>query len=108
VLLADATGFQIMTMWYVPAVDGCTRGHTYLTIHQLSAASGIVTQRLGKNVASEPVTSPVILGGRIYLFGSSGAIEITQYAPDSITAGRAVPVNGGTGTFSRYSWSEVL
>jgi hypothetical protein len=107
VLLADATGFQIMTMWYVPAADGCTRGHTYLTIHQMSA-SGIVTQRLGKNVASEPVTSPVILGGRIYLFGSSGAIEITHFAPDSITAGRAIPVNGGTGTFSRYSWSEVL
>jgi hypothetical protein len=108
VLLSDASGFQVMAMWYVPAADGCTRGVTYLTIHQMSAASGIVTQRLGKNVASEPVTSPVILGGRIYLFGSSGAIEITQYAPDSITAGRAIPVNGGTGTFSRYSWSEVL
>jgi hypothetical protein len=106
-LLADASGFQVMTMWYVPAVDGCTRGQTYFTIHQMSA-TGTVTQRLGANVANEPVTSPVILAGRIYLFGSSGAIEITNLAPDSVTTGRAIPPNGGTGTFSRYSWTEVF
>jgi hypothetical protein len=107
ILLADASGFQVMTMWYVPAADGCTRGQTYFTIHQM-AATGTVAQRLGANVASEPVTSPVILGGRIYLFGSSGALEITNLAPDSVTAGRAVPPNGGTGAFTRFSWSEVF
>jgi hypothetical protein len=106
-LLADASGFQVMTMWYVPAADGCTRGQTYFTIHQMSAA-GIVTQRLGADVAAEPVTSPVILGGRIYLFGSGGAIEITNLTPDSVTAGRAIPPNGGTGAFTRFSWSEVF
>ena len=106
-LLADASGFQVMTMWYVPAADGCTRGQTYFTIHQMSA-TGIVAQRLGADVANEPVTSPVILGGRIYLFGSSGAIEISSLVPDSVTAGRAIPPNGGTGAFSRYSWTEVF
>jgi hypothetical protein len=106
-LLADASGFQVMTMWYVPAVDGCTRGQTYLTIHQMSA-TGIVSQRLGADVAAEPVTSPVILGGRIYLFGSGGAVDITSLVPDAVTAGRAIPPNGGKGTFTRFSWSEVF
>jgi len=107
VLLADASGFQVMTMWYVPAPDGCTRGQTYLTIHQMSAA-GIVTQRLGTVAANEPVTSPVLIGGRIYLFGSSGAIDITSLAPDTVTAGRAIPTSSASGNFSRYSWSEVF
>ncbi|HEX7506765.1 MAG TPA: hypothetical protein VF550_08320, partial [Polyangia bacterium] len=107
ILLADASGFQVMTMWYVPAADGCTRGQTYFTIHQMSA-TGTVAQRLGADVASEPVTSPVILGGRIFLFGSNGAIEITSLAPDSVSVGRAIPPNGGTGTFTRFSWSEVF
>jgi hypothetical protein len=106
-LLKDASGFQVMTMWYVPSADGCTRGQTYFTIHQMSA-TGTVAQRLGADVANEPVTSPVIIGGRIYLFGSSGAIEITSLVPDSVTAGRANPPNGGTGAFSRYSWTEVF
>jgi hypothetical protein len=107
VLLKDASGFQVMTMWYVPAADGCTRGQTYFTIHQMSA-TGVVTQRLGANVANEPVTSPVIIGGRIYLFGSSGASEITGLSPDSVTAGRAIPPSEATGNFSLYSWSEVF
>jgi hypothetical protein len=107
VLLSDASGFQVMTMWYVPAPDGCTRGQTYLTIHQMSAA-GIVAQRLGTVAANEPVTSPVLIGGRIYLFGSSGAIDITSLAPDTVTAGRAIPTSSATGNFSRYSWSEVF
>jgi hypothetical protein len=106
-LLKDASGFQVMTMWYVPSADGCTRGQTYFTIHQMSA-TGTVAQRLGADVANEPVTSPVIIGGRIYLFGSSGAIEITSLVPDSVTAGRANPPNGGTGAFSRYSCTEVF
>jgi hypothetical protein len=54
------------------------------------------------------VTSPVILGGRIFIFGSSGATEITGLIPDSVSVGRAAPPNGGTGQFQRYSWYEVM
>jgi hypothetical protein len=107
ILLSDASGFQVMTMWYVPAADGCTRGQTYLTIHQM-LATGTVTQRLGANVASEPVTSPLILGGRIYIFGSGGAVEISNLVPDSITTGPTTPPNTGSGAFSRFSWTEVF
>jgi hypothetical protein len=106
-LLKNANGFQVMTMWYVPALDGCTRGQTYFTIHQMSA-DGNVAQRLGANVASEPVTSPVIMGGRVFLFGSNGGIEITSLVPDTVAAGLAIPPVSTMGTFSRTSWSEVF
>ena len=107
VLLADASGFEVMTMWYEASPDGCTRGKTYFTLHRIYG-SGSVDQRFGKMVAEEPVTSPVILGGRIYLFGSTGAMEITGMVPSTVSPGRALPPNGGTGQFVRYNWSEIL
>jgi hypothetical protein len=108
VLLRDASGFQVMTTWYVPAADGCTRGQSYLTVHQMTGG-GTATQRVGAMVASEPVTSPVMLGGRIYIFGSSGAIDITKLIPDSVTPGRAVPPEAsGTAQFKQLAWWEVL
>ena len=107
VLLADASGFEILTMWYVFSPDGCTRGQTYLTIHRVTAG-GVAAQRVGAKVADEPVTSPVILGGRLFIFGEKGAKEITSYVPDAIVAGRAIPPNGGTGQYQRFNWTEVL
>ena len=107
VLLRDASGFQVMTMWYVPAPDGCTKGQTYFTIHQMSG-TGAVAQRVGAVVANEPVTSPVIVGGRVYVFGAMGAIDITHLAPDAITPGRAIPSDDlGGGKFRQLNWWEV-
>jgi hypothetical protein len=107
VLLKDGLGFQFLTMWYVPAPDGCTRGKTYLTIHQIMG-NGEAKQRLGIHAADEPVTSPVIVGGRVYLFGSSGALEVTQLIPDALVAGRAVVPTSTIGHFGRFSWTEVF
>jgi hypothetical protein len=108
VLLRDASGFQVMTMWYVPSPEGCRGGdQTFLTIHQIGA-TGTATQRLGAMVANEPATSPVILGGRIYIFGEEGPVEVTGLLPDSVTVGRAVPQEGHTGAFIRYNWSEIF
>jgi len=94
-------------MWYVFSPDGCTRGQTYFTIHRISA-TGVVAQRLGVSVATEPVTSPVILGGRVFIFGSSGATEISSLVPDTISVGRATPPNAGVGLYRRFNWSEAL
>jgi hypothetical protein len=58
-------------------------------------------------VASEPVTSPVILRGRVFLFGMSGAMEVTGLLPDSVAPGRAMPPNGGSGLYERLNWTEV-
>jgi hypothetical protein len=97
-----------MTMWYVPAADGCTRGQTYLTVHQMTGG-GTATQRVGALVASEPVTSPVMLGGKVLIFGASGAIDITNLLPDSVTPGRAVPPESSvTSKFKQLAWWEVL
>jgi hypothetical protein len=106
-LLADGSGFEVMTMWYVYSDNGCTRGQTYLTVHRVTGTGG-ATQRFGSAVASEPVTSPVILSGRVFVFGSGGPVEITSMIPDAITPGRAGPPNGGTGKFRRFNWTEVL
>ena len=107
VLLRDASGFQVMTMWYVPAPDGCTRGQTYFTIHQMSG-TGSVAQRVGAVVANEPVTAPVIIGGRIYVFGAMGAIDISGLTPDALTPGRAVPTDDlGRGHFRQLDWREL-
>ncbi|MBN2559497.1 MAG: hypothetical protein JXQ75_01015 [Phycisphaerae bacterium] len=108
VLLRDASGFQVMTMWYVPAADGCTRGQTYFTVHQMSG-TGTVGQRVGAVVADEPVTSPVIVGGRIYVFGSLGAVEITGVLPDAVSPGRAIPSDGSLiNGYRQLSWSELF
>jgi hypothetical protein len=106
ILLADASGFEIMTMWYAPNPNGCSKGQTYFTLHRIYG-TGLYSQRAGAMVANEPVTSPVILGGRIYLFGASGAMEITGLLPDPVIAGFAAPPNGGTGQYSRLNWTEV-
>jgi len=105
-LLGDASGFQVVTTWYVPALDGCTRGQSYITIHQISAG-GTVAQRVGIVAADEPVTSPVILGGRIYVFGSNGAKEITGLLPDTVTAGLALPTTSDPAKFIRLNWREA-
>jgi hypothetical protein len=105
-LLKDASGFQVMTTWYLPAVDGCTRGKSYVTVHQISA-TGTATQRVGVIAANEPVTSPVVIGGHIYVFGSTGAIDITKTIPDAVTTGRATPPSSQTGGFIRFDWREV-
>jgi hypothetical protein len=106
-LRSDASGFQVMTMWYVAAPDGCTKGTTYLTIHEMVANS--VGQLLGAAVAQEPVTSPVVLRGHIYLFGSSGAYDITNMASDTVvTTGRAIEPTSVGGNFTRFNWTEVF
>jgi hypothetical protein len=107
ILRKDADGFQVFTMWYVPGADGCSKGATYLTVHQLLTSTGTVSQRLGTLVANEPATSPLILRGRLYVFGANGAIEITSRLPDTISAGRAVPPTSATSVYGRLNWCEV-
>jgi hypothetical protein len=106
ILKSDASGFQVYTMWYAPAPDGCTKGKTYFTVHEMSA--GAIEQRVGALVASEPVTSPVVMRGQIWLFGAGGAYNITSVSPDGVVAGLAQPPGTGTAQFTRLNWTEVL
>ena len=36
ILTKATSGFQVFTTWYSAAPDGCTKGQTYLTIHDIS------------------------------------------------------------------------
>ena len=105
ILRQDGEGFQVFTMWYVPAADGCTKGASYLTIHQLLA--GTVTQRLGVMAALEPVTSPLVMRGHIYVFGASGAIDITGLVPDAIIPDPEAPPAAAGVAYTRLNWIEV-
>jgi hypothetical protein len=92
VLKADGNGFHVVTMWHAPASDVCDPGRTFLTVHQVT--SNTVTQRLGTLVRStNPATSPVIIGGRVYVFDGNMTFEdVTPFFPDSLG-----PVRGGPG-----------
>lgn len=105
-LKKDGSGFQLMSMWYAPDTAGCTKGATWLVLHQVIGRT--VTQVQGMQVANEPVTSPVIAGGRIFVVGSNGTIEITGNLEATISRGSASPTdNVGIGTFNQLSWTEV-
>ncbi len=108
ILKADGNGFEVVTMWYAAPSDVCGVGKTYLTIHQMT--SGAVTERLGYLVTStNPATSPVIIGGRVYVFGGTTTFDdVTPFLPDAISAGSAVQASPYSGQFSRFNWTEVL
>jgi hypothetical protein len=108
ILKADGNGFEVVTMWYAAPSNVCAVGQTYLTIHQM--ASNAVSQRLGYLVQStNPATSPVIIGGRVYVFGGTTTFDdVTPFLPDAISAGSAVQASPYSGQFSRYNWTEVL
>jgi hypothetical protein len=96
-------------MWYAAAPDGCTKGKTYFTVHDIAlGTTSVVQQKMGAMVAEEPVTSPVIMRGQVMIFGAGGAYNITSLTPDSITAGVAIPPSTATSPFSRFSWTEVF
>jgi hypothetical protein len=108
ILRGDGNGFQVVAMWYAAPSSVCGLGQTYLTVHQM--ASDVITQRLGYVVATpNPATSPVIIGGRVFVFGSADTPDdVTKYLPDTIVAGSAVQASPYSGQFARFNWTELL
>jgi hypothetical protein len=95
-------------MWYAAPSDVCSPGDTYLTIHQM--ASDAVTQRLGYVVTTKnPATSPVIVGGKVFVFGSDAHPDkVTGSLLDAIVPGSAVQASPYSGQFARFNWSELI
>jgi hypothetical protein len=59
--------------------------------------------------STNPATSPVIIGGRVYVFGGTTTFDdVTPFLPDAISAGSAVQASPYSGQFSRFNWTEVL
>jgi hypothetical protein len=108
ILRADYNSFALVTLWYVPDAGGCTKGKTYLTIHEVTP-SGIATQRHGELVGDEPVLGAVFVAGKLMIARSDGARVITT--PGLAQANAVVPP-GVTTTYlyDRYrsmGWIEV-
>jgi hypothetical protein len=102
ILRADGTGFQAIATWYVPAVDGCNEGTTYLTVHEFSTTTGLVKQRFAMKLASEPVTSAVFVGGKLYFARQGSITDLTGSLPSTLKFSSQV-----TGErFRRTGWSE--
>jgi len=107
ILRRDGSGFIIMALWYTPAPNGCGKGTTYLTIHQVLADA--VSQRLGLVVGNEPVISPVIVGGKVVVVGSAGATNISSSLGVTLTPGTSAPTTGARqGAYGVVGWTELV
>ena len=71
ILRDDFGGFALVTLWYVPDQSGCTRGQTYLTIHEVDT-NETVAQIHGEKVGDEPVVGAVFAAGKLMVVLSTG------------------------------------
>jgi hypothetical protein len=113
ILKADASGFIVMSMWYVPDLAGCGKGTTYLQLHQLSAVTGgasTVTLKQAIQVSNEPVSSPIVVGGKIVILTSSGPQTLNSSINLNFVVGQATTTNGTSNgdPFKVLGWSESL
>jgi Tfp pilus tip-associated adhesin PilY1 len=109
ILRADGTGFQVLTVWYVPVLSGCDVGTSYLTIHELLVTGG-VTQKYGRALSSEPITGMTFVNGKLVFATSTGVVDVSALmptgAPKYVTgSGGGAPTVGGR--FKRTAWSEM-
>ncbi len=103
VLRADGDGFVVIGTWYLPAVNGCNDGTTYLTVHEYSVKTGL-KQRFAKKLVSEPVTSTVFVDGKLMFAAQGGVTDLTTTMPLDLKFTQAL---GGTGArYLRTSWTE--
>jgi hypothetical protein len=107
VLKEDGSGFQVISLWYVPGAGGCTKGITYLTIHELKLATAAVTQKYGGWLANEPVTSAAFVGNKLVFADATGAKDVSNYAGMP----RFKPAPPGTFTSTervrQVMWTEI-
>jgi Neisseria PilC beta-propeller domain len=102
VVRQDGTGFLLLSTWYLPPVDACKDGVTYLAIHEWTTTAGI-KQRFAMELASEPVTSVAIVNGKLLFATQSGVTDLTGKLPNTIRFTQ----NGITGErMTRTGWSE--
>jgi hypothetical protein len=113
ILKADASGFVLLSMWYVPDSAGCGKGTTYLQVHQLSAVSNgssSVTLKQAIKIADEPVSSPIVVGGKIVILSANGPVTLNGSLNQAFAVGQASPNKDGVPLepFKMLGWFESL
>jgi Neisseria PilC beta-propeller domain len=107
VLKQDGSGFLVLSTWYVPAASGCGKGATYMQIHQYSGGQAILKQAL--KVGDEPVSAPIVVGGKIMVMSSAGPVVISGSVLQNFVVGTSTAANNGVGAepFKILGWSEL-
>jgi hypothetical protein len=107
VLKQDGSGFLALSTWYVPADNGCGKGTTYMQIHQYTAGQSILKQAL--KVGDEPVSAPIVVGGKIMVMSSAGPVVINGSVLQNFVVGQSTPANNGVGAepFKILGWTEL-
>jgi hypothetical protein len=108
VLREDGAGFQLISTWYLPAVDACNDGVTYLVIQDYTISGGLKT-KFAMKLASEPVTNAVFTNSRLMFVTQTGVTDLTPMLPTAISY-KAAPTYGAPGAnerFRRIGWMEV-
>ena len=107
VLKQDGSGFLALSTWYVPAASGCGKGTTYMQIHQYTAGQSILKQAL--KVGDEPVSAPIVVGGKIMVMSSGGPVVINGSVLQNFVVGQSTPANNGVSAepFKILGWTEL-
>jgi len=107
VLKQDGSGFLALSTWYVPAASGCGKGATYMQIHQYTAGQSVLKQAL--KVGDEPVSAPIVVGGKIMVMSSGGPVVINGSVLQNFVVGTSTPANNGVSAepFKILGWTEL-
>ena len=108
ILRSDFDGFALVTLWYVPDASGCTKGQTYLTIHEVDASES-VKQIHGEKVADEPVVGAVFAAGKLMVALSNGPKPITsnQIGPIKLQTTTTGATTTLVDRYRRIGWTEL-
>jgi hypothetical protein len=91
----------------VPAASGCGKGATYMQIHQYTAGQSVLKQAL--KVGDEPVSAPIVVGGKIMVMSSGGPVVINGSVLQNFVVGTSTPANNGVSAepFKILGWTEL-
>jgi hypothetical protein len=103
VLRTDGAGFIVIATWYDPAVNSCSDGVTYLTIHEYNVSTGL-KQRFAMKLASEPVTSAAVVGNKLLFATQAGVTDLTPQLPATI---KFTADSGLSDRMVRTGWVEM-
>jgi hypothetical protein len=109
ILKRDGTGFLLMSLWYVPDSIGCTKGKTYMALHEIQGSTLTQKQGMELGFAQEPITSVVVVNGRLYVVSSQGLRNIGGDINATFVTGSAQSPSAGVGV-GRYNlsgWTEM-
>ncbi len=108
-LKRDGSGFQLMSLWYTPDTAGCTKGKTYLALHEVVGGAAVQKQGMELAFAQEPIASAVVVAGHIYVVSSAGLVNIGgEINATYVTGSSQSPTSGaGSGRFNMLGWTEM-